>query len=434
MQRVIVIGAGLAGVEASLQLAKRNVAVTLYEMKPNTKSPAHKLDTFAELVCSNSFRSDNLENACGLMKAELRLLDSEVIKAADRFRVPAGSALAVDRDRFSEYLTELLEINPLIEILNEEATAIPEAEIAIIATGPLTSPALAEDLRRFTGTESLYFFDAVAPIVDFASIDMQVAYFKNRYDKGDGLYINCPLTKTEYDTFYQELVNAECVQEKDFELKVFEGCMPIEEMARRGYKTLTYGPLKPVGLTKPGADRPYAVVQLRQDNLAGTLYNLVGFQTHLTYAEQRRLIRMIPGLGKANIVRYGVMHRNTFLNGPKLLHPTYQFKKAANLFAAGQLSGVEGYVESIGSGLIAGINAAKLARGMQTITFPQETTLGAQAHYLANADGDNFQPMNVNFGLLPPITTQHHKKERRARFATRSLDSLRQLLEVNHFD
>ncbi len=431
--KVSVIGAGLAGVEASLQLAKRNVQVSLYEMKKIKRSPAHSLETFAELVCSNSFRSNQIENACGLMKAELRLLGSEVIKAADKYQIPAGSALAVDRDLFSEYLTSQIRRNPLITVYDEEMDHIPDG-ITIIATGPLTSEALIEKIIALTGEGSLYFYDAVAPIIDFESIDMDIAYFKNRYDKGEGKYINCPMTKEEYDIFYAELIKAQCAIIKDFELKVFEGCMPFEEMAKRGYQTLLYGPMKPVGLEKTGEKRPFAVVQLRQDNMAGSLYNIVGFQTHLTFKEQKRIISLIPGLKNAQIVRYGVMHKNTFVNAPHVLDATYQMKHHPDKFIAGQLSGVEGYVESIGSGLIAGINAAKLIRGQQPIAFPKDTALGSQADYIANADPKLFQPMNANFGLFPPFELKRSKKDRKSLMTKRSLDSIIRMLEMNDID
>lgn len=431
--KVNVIGAGLAGVEASLQLANRNIKVDLFEMKPHQKTPAHVMDTFAELVCSNSLRSDSLDNAAGLLKAELRLLGSEVIKAADETRIPAGTALAVDRELFSQILTTKVLNNPYIQVHHGEVLAIPKTGITIIATGPLTSPRFHEALEKEFG-EFLYFFDAVAPIIAFDSIDMEIAYFKNRYDKGEGMYLNCPLSKEQYDRFHAELVNAQCVPLKEYEMRVFEGCLPIEEMAKRGYKTLAYGPLKPMGLQRLGYPKAYAIVQLRQDNKAASLYNLVGFQTRLTFPEQRRIIRMIPGLGNANIVRYGVMHRNTFVNAPALLRETYQLKNRDNLFLAGQISGVEGYVESIASGLVAGINAARLFRGSDTLAFPEETMIGAQVRYLANADRENFQPMNVNFGLMRPSADIPHKKQNKALISCRSIDNLKRFIEVNLLD
>ncbi|MBN2504287.1 MAG: methylenetetrahydrofolate--tRNA-(uracil(54)-C(5))-methyltransferase (FADH(2)-oxidizing) TrmFO [Bacilli bacterium] len=432
-QRVSVIGAGLAGVEASLQLAKRNVQVDLYEMKGIRLNPVQKLKTFAELVCSNSFRSDQLENAAGLLKSELRLLGSEVMLAADRFRIPAGSALAVDRNAFSEYLTDRIKSEPLIRIIEKEVVEIPEG-VVIVASGPLSSDPLAKTLRKLTGEESLYFYDAVAPIIDFTSIDMEKAYFKNRYDKGDGKYINCPMTRAEYDSFHEAVLTAECVESKDFEEKIFEGCMPFETMARRGYDTLRYGPMKPVGLAQEGKDKPYAVVQLRQDNLAGSLYNIVGFQTHLTFPEQKRIIRMIPGLENARIVRYGVMHKNIFVNSPATLTATYQLKKHPDIFIAGQLSGVEGYVESIGSAMVAQYNAYRRINGLEQKEFPQETMIGAQAFYLANADPKHFQPMNANFGLMMSLEAKHRKHERKTLFANRSIEAIKSFMEMNDFD
>jgi methylenetetrahydrofolate--tRNA-(uracil-5-)-methyltransferase len=425
---VHVIGAGLAGVEASYQLAKRGIHVKLYEMKKNKKSPAHKSENFAELVCSNSFRSNSLQNAAGVLKEELRILDSLVIQCADEFQVPAGSALAVDRDLFSEALTKLIRNNPMIEVIEEEVTVLPEGNV-IVATGPLTSDSLFNYIKQITEEDELFFFDAAAPIIEFESIDMTKAYFKSRYDKGEATYINCPMTKQEYDLWYEELIKANCVVPKDFELKVFEGCMPFEEIARRGYQTLLFGPMKPVGLRKPDGSRPYAVVQLRQDNATASLYNIVGFQTHLTFSEQLRIIRLIPGLENANIVRYGVMHRNTYINAPKILNEYYQMKKYPQIFFAGQLSGVEGYVESVGSAMVASINMANMIHNKPFISFPVETALGSQAHYLATANPAFFQPMNANFGLFPALTQQHFKKQRKDLMAQRSLDSLKKMME-----
>jgi methylenetetrahydrofolate--tRNA-(uracil-5-)-methyltransferase len=431
--RVTVVGAGLAGVEASLQLAKRGIKVMLYDMKPEKKSPAHVMDSFAELVCSNSFRSNQLDNAVGLLKAELRVLGSEVMEVADRFRVPAGNALAVDREAFSLYLTQLVEQHPYISVIHEEVMQIPEC-MAIIATGPLTSEAMARQLMALTGENSLYFFDAIAPIITFDSIDMDIAYKKNRYDKGDGLYINCPMNQAEYASFYQALIHARSVEVKDFEMKVFEGCMPIEEMARRGEQTLLFGPLKPIGLDQPSKKRPYAVVQLRQDNLKGNLYNMVGFQTHLAFPEQKRIIQMIPGLQNAEIVRYGVMHRNIYVNAPNLLSSTYEIRKRPGLYIAGQLSGVEGYVESIASGLVSGISAARACLQRPVYPFPLTSIIGAQADYIAHAEPKDFQPMNANFGLLPPIEGIKNKKEKKMKMAERSLDVLREWMEVGHYE
>lgn len=430
---VTVIGAGLAGVEACYQLTKRGIPVHLYEMKKVKKSPAHKLDSFAELVCSNSLRSDDLENAVGLMKEELRMLDSLVMKAAEATKVPAGSSLAVDRDRFSEYLTEATKNNPLIQIFDEEVTKIPDGYV-IIATGPLTSEGLFSSIKEMTGEESLYFFDAAAPIIEKESINLDIAYYKSRYDKGEATYINCPMTEPEYTHWYTELINAETVKQKEFELKVFEGCMPFEEMARRGKEALLYGPMKPVGLEKPDGSRPYAVVQLRQDNLAASMYNIVGFQTHLTFPEQTRIIRMIPGLENARIWRYGVMHKNTFINAPKIINEHYQVKNEPRIFIAGQLSGVEGYVESTGSGLLAALNMARLVQNRDLIDFPAVTALGSQAYYISHTNPHDFQPMNANHGIFPIIEGKHSKRDRKMLYATRSIQAIKQMMEAGVFD
>ncbi|MBN2876458.1 MAG: methylenetetrahydrofolate--tRNA-(uracil(54)-C(5))-methyltransferase (FADH(2)-oxidizing) TrmFO [Bacilli bacterium] len=430
MDSVTIIGAGLAGSEAAYQLAKRGISVDLYEMKKIKKTQAQTSDFFAELVCSNSLRSNDVLNAAGLMKEELRRLDSLVIRAADKFQVPAGSALAVDRELFSQYITEELHKNPLITIHNEEVTSIDFNQYTMIATGPLTSEALMKEVRDFLGEDTMYFYDAIAPIVEFDSIDMSVAYFKSRYDKGTPDYINCPMTKEQYDHWYQELLQAKTAPIKDFELKIFEGCMPFEEMARRGEQTLLYGPMKPVGLAKEQERRPYAVVQLRQDNLRKSLYNIVGFQTHLTFPEQKRLIRMIPGLENANIVRYGIMHRNSFINSPKAINQFYQSKQNPNIFFAGQFSGVEGYVESIGSGLVASINMARLIRGMDLFEIPQTTALGSQSYYISHAEDKYFQPMNTNFGIFPELGYKHSKKERKELYVKRSLDSLQEAIDL----
>ncbi len=425
---VNVIGAGLAGSEAAYQLAKKGITVNLYEMKRIKRTPAQTSDGFAELVCSNSLRSDDVLNAAGLMKEELRKLDSLLIKAADTCKVPAGSALAVDREKFSEYITKELENNPLINIISQEILSINPDEYTIIASGPLTSDALMDNIKGFLGEDMMYFYDAIAPIVEFDSINMDIAYFKSRYDKGSADYINCPMSFEEYDNWYRELINANTVPIKDFEMKLFEGCMPFEEMAKRGYQTLTYGPMKPVGLSKDGVTKPYAVVQLRQDNLRKSLYNIVGFQTHLTFSEQKRIIRMIPGLENANIIRYGVMHRNSFINAPKTINQYYQSKKNPKIFFAGQLSGVEGYVESIGSGLIAGINMARLIRGLPMFEFSQNTALGSQSYYIAMAEPEYFQPMNTNFGIFPELGYKHHKKARKQLYAERSLKDIEEMI------
>jgi len=430
---VTVIGAGLAGVEASYQLTKRGIPVRLYEMKKQKKSPAHKLDSFAELVCSNSLRSDAIENAVGLLKEELRMLDSLVMRAAEATKVPAGSSLAVDRQAFSDYLTHAIKNNPLIEVIDEEVTEIPSGFV-IIATGPLTSDPLFASLKKMTGEDTLYFFDAAAPIVEFESINMNIAYFKSRYDKGEATYINCPMTRAEYDHWYEELMNAETVKPKDFEMKVFEGCMPFEEMARRGKETLLFGPMKPVGLEKAPGERPYAVVQLRQDNLAASMYNIVGFQTHLTFPEQQRILRMIPGLENAKIVRYGVMHKNTFINAPKIINEHYQVESNPQVFIAGQLSGVEGYVESTGSGLLAAINMARLVKNKPLLDFPVVTALGSQAYYISHTNPVNFQPMNVNHGIFPPIEGRHSKKDKKMLFSTRSIQAIKEMSEAGLLD
>ncbi len=427
-QRVTVIGAGLAGSEAAWQIASRGVPVTLYEMRPVVKTPAHHTDKFAELVCSNSLRANGLTNAVGVLKEEMRMLNSLVIGSADRNSVPAGGALAVDRDGFSGEITETLHQHPLIEVVNEEIQHIPEEGIVVIATGPLTSPALSSQIRELMGEDYFYFYDAAAPIVEKDSIDMSKVYLASRYDKGEAAYLNCPMTEEEFDAFYDALINAEVAQLKEFEKEIyFEGCMPIEVMMKRGKQTALFGPMKPVGLVNPHTGKlPYAVVQLRQDNAAGTLYNLVGFQTHLKWGEQKRIISMIPGLENAEIVRYGVMHRNTFVNSPKLLEQTYQVKTRSNLYLAGQMTGVEGYVESAASGLIAGINAARAAQGREGIVFPQESTIGSMAYYITHADPDNFQPMNANFGLLPGLEKRiRNKKEKNEALANRALDGVR---------
>lgn len=414
-QQVTVIGAGLAGSEAAWQIASRGVRVKLYEMRPVVKTPAHHTDKFAELVCSNSLRANGLANAVGVLKEEMRMLNSLVLGAADRHAVPAGGALAVDRDGFSGEITSTLHQHPLIEVVNEELTSLPEEGIVVVATGPLTSPALSEQIKALMGEEYFYFYDAAAPIIEKDSIDMNKVYLASRYDKGEAAYLNCPMTEEEFELFYEALITAEVAQLKEFEKEIyFEGCMPIEVMMKRGKQTALFGPMKPVGLVNPHTgELPHAVVQLRQDNAAGTLYNLVGFQTHLKWGEQKRVFSLIPGLENAEFVRYGVMHRNTFINSPKLLRPTYQFKERPNLFFAGQMTGVEGYVESAASGLIAGMNAAKAALGQELVVLPVETTLGSMAQYITTADFKHFQPMNANFGLLPKLETRiRNKKEK----------------------
>ena len=425
---VTVIGAGLAGSEASYQLAKRGFKVKLYEMRPKKLTPAHKTGLFAELVCSNSLRSNSLENAVGLLKEEMRLLDSLIIRCADLSQVPAGGALAVDRDIFSALVTKEITENPNIEVIEEELTEIIDGPV-IIATGPLTSDAMSEKIKELIDEEYLYFFDAAAPIIEFDSINMDVAYKKSRYDKGEAAYINCPMTEEEFNHWYDELIQAEEVKIKDFEMKVFEGCMPFEEMAKRGRQTLLFGPMKPVGLNTPDGNRPYAVVQLRQDNKEGTLYNIVGFQTHLTFKEQKRIIRMIPGLENASIVRYGVMHRNTFINSPKLLTRNYQLRSNKNIFFAGQITGVEGYVESAGSGLLASIALARYLDGKEEIIFPESTIIGSESYYISHASISDFQPMNANYGILQALPFKHKKKERKLHYKERSFQVMKELLE-----
>ncbi|SFV44194.1 FADH(2)-oxidizing methylenetetrahydrofolate--tRNA-(uracil(54)-C(5))-methyltransferase TrmFO [Mammaliicoccus sciuri] len=427
MTSINVIGAGLAGSEAAYQIAKRGFNVNLYEMRPVKQTPAHHTDKFAELVCSNSLRGNQLTNAVGVLKEEMRQLDSLIIKAADNARVPAGGALAVDRHDFAGYITDTLKNHPNITVKNEEITKIPDGP-TIIATGPLTTESLTKQIMNITGEEQLYFYDAAAPIIEKESINMDKVYLKSRYDKGDAAYLNCPMTEEEFNTFYDALINAEVVPLKEFEKEIyFEGCMPFEVMAERGKKTLLFGPMKPVGLEDPKTGkRPYAVVQLRQDDAAGTLYNIVGFQTHLKWGAQKEVISLIPGLENVDIVRYGVMHRNTFINSPNALKETYQLKSREDLFFAGQMTGVEGYVESAASGLIAGINANKLVSGLDPIVFPRETVIGSMAYYITHANNNkNFQPMNANFGLLPTLEKRiKDKKERYETLANRALKHL----------
>ena len=428
-QKVTVIGAGLAGSEAAWQTANQGVEVVLYEMRPVTKTPAHHTNQFAELVCSNSLRANGLTNAVGVLKEEMRILDSIIISSADQHAVPAGGALAVDREGFSAEVTNRLRNHPLIEVKNEEVTKIPEDGIVVIATGPLTAEALSNEIKGLLGEEYFYFYDAAAPIIEKDSIDMSKVYLASRYDKGEAAYLNCPMTEEEFNAFYDALITAEVAQLKEFEKEIyFEGCMPIEVMATRGKQTILFGPMKPVGLVNPHTGKiPHAVIQLRQDNAAGTLYNMVGFQTHLKWGEQKRVFQMIPGLENAEFVRYGVMHRNTFINSPSLLKATYQTKKRENLFFAGQMTGVEGYVESAASGLIAGINAAKLAKGEALVEVPKETALGSMAHYITTADFKHFQPMNANFGLFPPLENKiRNKKEKNEAIANRALEHIHQ--------
>ncbi|MGD6816179.1 FADH(2)-oxidizing methylenetetrahydrofolate--tRNA-(uracil(54)-C(5))-methyltransferase TrmFO [Metabacillus sp. 84] len=426
---VNVIGAGLAGSEAAWQLAERGVHVHLFEMRPVKQTPAHHTDKFAELVCSNSLRGNALTNAVGVLKEEMRHLNSVIIKSADDCAVPAGGALAVDRHEFAGLVTERVKNHPNVTVRNEEVTSIPEGP-TIIATGPLTSKALSDELQKLTGEDYFYFYDAAAPIIEKESIDLEKVYLKSRYDKGEAAYLNCPMNEEEFDRFYEALIEAETVPLKEFEKEIFfEGCMPIEVMAKRGKKTMLFGPMKPVGLEDPKTGkRPYAVVQLRQDDAAGTLYNIVGFQTHLKWGPQKEVLKLIPGLENAEIVRYGVMHRNTFINSPNLLKPTYQSKHRDDLFFAGQMTGVEGYVESAASGLLAGINAANLVLGKELVVLPAETALGSMANYITNANPDNFQPMNANFGILPELPKRIKvKKDRYEAYAERALETIQKI-------
>lgn len=427
MAKVVIIGAGLAGSEAAWQAARAGVDVELYEMRPKVMTPAHHSGLFAELVCSNSLRAANIENAVGLLKEEMRRQDSLIIAAADACRVPAGGALAVDRHAFSAYVTRQLADHPRVRIINTEVAAIPAERPLVIASGPLTSPDLSAAIAALTGEDYLYFYDAAAPIVSGDSLDTDVIFRASRYGKGDDDYLNCPMTKAQYEQFWHELTHAATAPVKEFEKTVFfEGCMPVEAMAARGIDTLRFGPLKPVGLRHPvTGELPYAVVQLRQDNAAATLYNLVGFQTHLKWPEQERVFRLIPGLERAEFLRFGVMHRNTYINSPRLLAPTLALRADAGLFFAGQITGVEGYVESAAAGLVAGRNAARLARGEGAFVYPPATAHGALCRYITEADPRNFQPMNVNFGLLPPLAERiRDKKAKNGRIAARALDEL----------
>ena len=427
--KATVIGAGLAGCEAAWQLASRGINVTLYEMKPKKFTPAHHYEGFAELVCSNSLRSDKLENAVGLLKEELRRMGSLIMMCADECRVPAGGALAVDRCGFSDLVTKKIKENPLIEVIEEEVTEFPQ-ENTIIATGPLTTDKLFEAIKEITKEENLYFYDAAAPIVTLESVDMSNAYRASRYGKGDADYINCPMSEVEYKAFWNELVNAECAEISSVDKEVvFEGCMPVETMAKRGEDTLLFGPLKPVGLPDPKTGKdPYAVVQLRQDNATGTLYNLVGFQTHLKWGEQKRVFGMIPALQGAEFVRYGVMHRNTFINSPELLDAKYMLKGSKNIYFAGQITGVEGYIESASSGFVSGLNLAMVLLGSDEIIFPDSTAIGALSHYVSNPGVKHFQPMNVNFGIMEPLGMKIRKKqEKNAKLSEKALKKIEEM-------
>ncbi len=431
MEPVTVIGGGLAGSEAAWQLAQRNIPVCLREMKPHKMTPAHHSPLFGELVCSNSLRSDQLENAVGLLKEELRRLGSLILTCADETRVAAGGALAVDREAFAQGITRRLQAHPLITIVEGEVTALPGDGEVIAATGPLTSDALAQDIaRRYPADGYLHFYDAAAPLVTFDSIDMESAFFASRYDKGTADYINCPMTQEEYLTFWKELCTAQEAEVHGFEDKnVFEGCMPVEVMARRGEQTLCYGPLKPRGLRDPRTGQePYAVVQLRRDNQQGSLYNLVGFQTHLRFPEQKRVFSLIPALKHAEFVRYGVMHRNTYLNAPRLLDRYYRVKAEPRVAFAGQITGVEGYVESTASGFLAAVELSRRLLGKPPVNFPPETAIGALAQYISNPTVTDFQPMNINFGIIPPLGYRvKGKRNKNAALSQRSLEILETL-------
>ena len=430
-KKAIVIGAGLAGCEAAYQLASRGISVTLYEMKPKQFSPAHHSPNFAELVCSNSLRGAGLANAVGLLKEEMRRLNSVIMKAADATSVPAGGALAVDREAFSSKVTEMIRSHPLIQVVEKEITEIPTNENLIIATGPLTSEKFSDAIVKFIGKDYLSFFDAAAPIVTFESIDMSKAFFGSRYNKGTPDYINCPMNQEEYLAFYEALKNAECAEIHDFDHQVFEGCMPIEEMARRGEDTMRYGPLKPVGLVDDRTGkRSYGVVQLRKDNAAGTLYNIVGFQTHLKFAEQKRVFSMIPGLENAEFMRYGVMHRNTYLNSPTILDRDFSMRNNKNIYFAGQITGVEGYVESAASGLMAGLSLSAKILGLDLPYFSDHTAIGALGQYISTAVADSFQPMNINFGIIASLNERIRiKAERYTAISNRSLELIEQIKE-----
>ena len=429
-----VVGAGLAGSEAAWQIAKRGCRVRLYEMKPGKKSPAHKSDNFAELVCSNSLRNASVSSAIGLLKEELRRLGSLVMESADRCSVPAGGALAVDRELFSSYITEKIRSSELIEVIEREVADIPDDAPTVIAAGPLASDALSESIAKFIGDRELHFFDAAAPIVDFSSVDMTKAFFASRYQKGTPDYINCPMNEEEYKAFYLELIDAQIAKLHDFEegegLKVFEGCMPVEEMARRGEDTLRFGPLKPVGIRHPETgEKYYAVVQLRRENAEGTMFNIVGFQTHLTFPEQKRVFSMIPGLENAVFLRYGIMHRNTYINSPGFLDRDYSIKKCPRVYFAGQMTGVEGYIESAASGFLAGPSASCALTGHHFPDFTDKTMIGAMAKYVSEGGESDFQPMNANFGIIAPlgVKLKGGKRPRYEAYAERALGEIERI-------
>jgi methylenetetrahydrofolate--tRNA-(uracil-5-)-methyltransferase len=433
MPNLTIIGGGLAGTEAAWQAAEQGIDVTLFEMRPRRNTPAHTTDQLAELICSNSLGSNLPDRASGLLKAELRLLNSLVMRVADETAVPAGGALAVDRVLFAQRITEHIERHPRINVRREEVKTIP-SEPCIVASGPLTADDLAKDIARLSGQQHLYFYDAIAPIVEADTIDLAVAFRQSRYERAneeqaEGDYLNCPFTKEEYDTFIQALVTAERIELRDFEredAKFFEGCLPIEVLAKRGHEALAFGPMKPIGLRDPRTGKgPYAVVQLRQDNLAGTLYNIVGFQTNLKWPEQKRVLRLIPGLANAEFLRYGMLHRNTFINSPALLYPTMQFRTRDDLFFAGQITGVEGYIGNAASGLVAGLNAARLLHHVALIEFPVTTMLGALCYYVTHADPKDFQPMKANYGIVPPLdNAPRGKRDRFRQFSARALAAM----------
>ena len=434
--KVIIIGAGLAGSEAALQLAKQNIDVDLYEMRPVKTTGAHKTDKYAEFVCSNSLGSSDVTNASGLLKKEMQILGGELINIAFDNAVPAGNALAIDREVFSEKVTELIENNPHINVIKEEITEIPQDKNVIIASGPLTSDDLANSIKEFTKNEHLHFFDAIAPIIEKDSINFDKAFYASRYNKGEASYINCPMNKDEYEKFYNFLINAPKIELKEFEknAKFFESCLPVEVLASRGVDTLRFGPMKPVGLVDDRTgEKNYAVVQLRQDNSAKTLYNIVGFQTNLKWPAQKELIKLIPGLENANIMRYGVMHRNTFINSPQVLNPTLQTRNRENLFFAGQITGTEGYTESIASGLLAGLNMAKYIKGEEVLTLPTETMLGALMNYITNPEQTKFQPINSNWAIVKeidlPKQIRKNKKEKNTILSNRSIETLTEFLK-----
>lgn len=430
-QTVTVIGAGFAGCEATWQLVQAGIKVTLIEMRPKKMTPAHETANFAELVCSNSFRGASFQNAVGVLKEEMRMLKSLMMEVARETEVPAGGALAVDRNAFSEKMTEIIKSHPLVTVVNEEVCELDFTKPTIVATGPLTSDALSKSIANFVGMEHLYFYDAAAPVLTRDSIDFDKVYLKSRYDKGEAAYLNCPMSEDEFNHFYTELINAEVVAPKDFEKEVFfEGCMPFEEIARRGQQTLLFGPMKPVGLNNPhkNDERPYAVAQLRQDNAAASLYNIVGFQTHLKWSEQKRIIQLIPGLENAEIVRFGVMHRNTYIASPKVLKNTMQTKQYPQFFFAGQMTGVEGYVESGASGLLAGLNMARILKDKEPLSLPKITALGSLTNYIVEANIDNFQPMNVNFGIFQDLEGKVKKKEKKEKYAQRAIEAMQEII------